>query len=126
MPAPEESQQEEAMWPTCNIGESLKIQTRLPDLPPQSVEPDSPLPAQSSSRGSSFTTLYLVPRHLLLRHLMSHSSPHGVCLRHLLAENPYVVVWRYTSPGLSTTDGNCGLLGESGKCWASRHRPDRC
>jgi hypothetical protein len=43
-----------------------------------------------------------------------------------LVVNLYIVVVEYFSPGFRVVDGKSGLLGESGKCWVSRHNPFLC
>ena len=55
----------------------------------------------------AFNSLYL----LLSPHLLKNYSS---------TPNLYTVVCVYTSPGLSTTEGKCALLGLSGKCCASK------
>jgi hypothetical protein len=40
-----------------------------------------------------------------------------------LLKNVKTVVLLKVCPGRRIADGNCGLFGESGKCWVSRHRP---
>ncbi len=48
--------------------------------------------------------------------------PATAAVRHF-AENLKTVIVRYVSPGRRTVDGNSGRLGESGKCWVSRQKP---
>jgi hypothetical protein len=40
--------------------------------------------------------------------------------------NRWIVALVKVSPGRRTVDGNCGLFGESGKCWVSRQSPSLC
>jgi hypothetical protein len=55
--------------------------------------------------------------------LMRKFGPVAGAGRRPYAVNRYIVCVRYVSPGVKTVVGNAGWLGESGKCWVSRHSP---
>jgi hypothetical protein len=40
--------------------------------------------------------------------------------------NRNTVLDRNVSPGFRIVEGKAGWFGESGKCWVSRQKPERC
>ncbi len=60
-------------------------------------------------------------------HEASGLSEAGGALTRPVQSTPkrYTVRDTYSSPGRSTVDGKPGWLGESGKCWVSRQKPER-